>query len=141
MNLAEIQKWIDENSELGIDLDKASREVPKLQGRAINIKSNEVAILKALEIQMDQCKKERWIFYSGKGEPKVYKEEPFDLKVLKGDLDIFMDADKKVAELRSKIEMQNIKIETIDLFIKCLLQRSFLINNIISYQKMMNGLS
>lgn len=141
MNLGEIQKWIEENSELGVDLDAASREVPKLQSRAINLKANEVAVLKALEIQMDSCKKDRWIFYSGKADPKAYKEDPFDLKVLKGDLDIFMDADKKVAELRSKIEMQKIKIEALEVFIKCLLQRSFLINNIITYQKLMAGLS
>lgn len=141
MTLDEIQKWIDENAEIGIDLDRACRDVPKLHGRAINIKANEVAILKAMELQFDQALKDRWVYYSGKADPVVYKEEPFDLKILKNDLDIFINADKKVAALKSKIEMQQLKIDALDNFIKGILQRSFLINNIISYQKLMAGLS
>jgi len=141
MTLDELQKWIEDNSEIGIDLDKAAREVPKLHGRAINIKSNEVAILKAMEIQLDQSLKDRWVYYSGKAEPQVYKEEPFDLKILKADMDIFISADKKVSALKSKMEMQKLKIDAIDSFIKGLLQRSFLISNIVNYQKLMAGLS
>lgn len=141
MKISELQDWIEANSEIGLDLDKASREVPKLHSRAINIKANETAILKSLELEMDARKRDRWIYYSGKADAKVYKDEPFDLKVLKSDLDIFMDADKRITEIRSKIETQKIKVAMLDEYIKSISQRTFLIKSIIDYQRLMNGLA
>lgn len=141
MTLKELQEWIEANMEIGIDLENAAREVPRLHGQAIVKRANEVALLRAFEVELDVRKRERWVYYSGKADAKVYKDEPFELKVLKGDLDIFLDSDKKVSEIRSKISLQKLKVELLDEYIKQLNGRSFLISNIINDRKFKNGLA
>ena len=43
-------------------------------------------------------KRKKWEYYSGKSDPEVYRENPFDFKVLKADLHIYLDSDKELVE-------------------------------------------
>lgn len=141
MNIEEIKALIDNTAEMELDLEKESRRIPKMHAKAINIRAGEIALLRALEIEMDSRKRERWIFYSGKAEPHVYKDDPFNIKLLKNEVDDFVLTDKKIVEIRSKIEMQKIKISALDEYIKSINNRNFLIRSAIDYQRLMAGLS
>lgn len=125
---------------MALDLDKEAKKVPQLQASAINFRSNENGVLKLLELELEKIYCERWIYYSGKASPEVYKTEPFDLKVMKGDIDIFINGDPKVRELKSKIENQRIKVVALDEFIKALNQRTWLIKNVIDWNRLQQGL-
>lgn len=140
MNIQEIKDWIENNSNMAVDLDKEARKVPQLQATAINFRANENGVLKLLELDLEKIYCDRWIFYSGKASPEVYKAEPFDLKVMKGDIDIFINADPKVRELKSKIENQKIKVAALDEYIKSLNQRTFLIKSVIDWNRLQQGL-
>ena len=141
MKLEEIRDLIEANSEMLLDLEKESRRIPKLHSQAINIRSNELAILKALELEMDAKKRDRWVYYSGKAEPQTYKDEPFDFKLLKNEVDSFVDSDRSILQIKSKMEMQKIKISMVDEWLKGIQQRGFLIRSSIDYQRLMAGLS
>jgi hypothetical protein len=51
-----------------------------------------------------------------------------------------MDADPKLIELKSKIAVTEIKIKTVEEFLKALNNRNFNIKSAIDWQKMMNGI-
>ena len=49
-----------------------------------------------------------------KHQSSVYAEKPFDLKVLKGDLDMFIDSDDEVCRAKQKIDYLETCINSID---------------------------
>ena len=104
------------------------------------MRANETGVLKVLELDLISAKKNRWIYYSGKADAKVYKDDPFELKVLKSDMDIFLDSDKEVLSLQSKIENQKIKVQMLTDFLYCLNQRTFLIRSINETLRIQQGL-
>jgi hypothetical protein len=85
----------------------------------------------------------KWKIYTGKASEEEladWKEDSFDLDILKTDVDKFMEADQKLIDLKSKIAVTEIKIKTIEEFLKSLNNRNFAIKSAIEWQKMMNGI-
>ena len=78
-------------------------------------------------------------YYSGKASDDVYEEEPFDLKVLKGDMDMFLNADKKIIEMKDRVGEQVDKINLIDETAKKIIAASFNISNTIKWKKFLSG--
>ena len=60
---------------------------------------------------------------------QVYAEKPFDLKVLKGDIDMFIDSDDEVCRVKQKIDYLETCINCIDRILKQLDSRGFAIKN------------
>ena len=61
------------------------------------------------KLMMFQCKgehkrlyREKWEYYGGKADAKVYVAKPFDLKVLKTDLQMYINSDDEILELQVK---------------------------------------
>ena len=46
----------------------------------------------------------KWEYYCGKAAPEVYQENPFDLKVLKSDVYIYLNADAELQQADQKVE-------------------------------------
>ncbi len=140
ITLQEILQLVEQNSDLPQDLEKASRSIPTLHGKFIGLKAIEDATLKALEFEYDVVYRDRWLFYSGKANPSQYKEENFDLRLLKSDIDIFLNSDKQLHEIKSKISVQKIKLSTIDEFIKSLNARQWNVKNVIDWLRYNQGM-
>lgn len=141
MKLEELQAEIVKDCNISEDLVAESRKVPTLHGKYLSFKSQEYLILKNLEMQIDVIEMQRWLFYTGKATPEEYKAEKFELKLLKTDVDIFMKADKKIQDVKGRIEVQKAKISMLDEMIRALNQRTFLIKNIIEEKRFQNGLN
>lgn len=139
MKLQEILQLVETDSEISDHLGDESKKIPVLHGRYLTLRSNEAIILKQLEIQRSKLLKKRYLFYTGKAEPAEYKAENFDLKVLRSDVDIFLDSDDQLSELDAKIEMQKQKVNLLDDFIKALNQRVWAIKNALEWKKFENG--
>jgi hypothetical protein len=139
LKLDDILKFIADSSSIGVALDKELQRIPNIHGQLLNIRSSESLLLRKLEMELAVLRKERWKFYSGKAEPKQYKEEEFDLKVLRGDMDIFMDADAKVQDLLSKIAVQKEKVFALDEALKQINQRGYHLKTMVDFQRLMAG--
>ena len=88
MNLEFIQDLWDKDSIIDNELlHNESTKVPALHAKYYKIYTNILTLKKAQETQYKILKKDKWIYYSDKASPEVYKEKPFDYKVLKADLD------------------------------------------------------
>ena len=46
---------------------------------------------------------QKWEYYGGKSDAKVYAAKPFDLKVLKTDLQMYINSDEEILAVQGKI--------------------------------------
>jgi hypothetical protein len=134
MDEAEKYLAIDETN-----LGKEALETPKIYGKLLRIRTNESMISQKFKFQIKKLYQDKREYYLGRASPEVYKEKPFDFKVLKSEVDSYIDADDEIGELNLKIEVQMEKISYLDNALKQINNRGFMIKNAIDFQKMMNG--
>jgi len=140
MNIDEIQTLWEEDSKIDPDnLHQESLKIPSLHSKYYKIYNNITLLKKMEENKYKILKKEKWLYYSGKAEPDVYKNNPFDHKVLKPDLDKYMDADSDLIKVISKIEYYQIMISYLDGILKTILNRTYQIKNAIEYMRFTAG--
>lgn len=140
MNLDEIQTLWEEDSNIDPDnLHNESIKIPSLHAKYYKIYNNLVLLKKLEETKLSILKKEKWLYYSGKAEPDVYKENPFDHKVLKGDIDKYMESDKDIIKVTSKIDYYQTMINYLESILKTILNRTYQIKNSIEFMRFTAG--
>jgi len=132
-------QWV-EDSKIDADLlDEESLKIPQLYGKYLNYLSD-VRLLKIKkEYDYKILLKDKFEYYTGKAEPSIYQENPFDIKVLKTDLSLYMDADSELQILQSRINYYEEIIFFLDKILRCLNDRGYQIKNSIDWQKFMQG--
>ena len=128
-----IEEWKQDCPIDDTTLDKESVKIPTLHGKYLELHSREKIFLNYLEVEYKKPYRERWEYYSGKA------EKPFQLKLLKTDLHIYLDSDDKLCELKEKIDTQKQKVSYVESVIKSLETRSFHITNAINWRKFTAG--
>lgn len=141
MKLDDIQSYIDENRQVTDDISYEAKKIPIIHGKLLAMRSTEFLTLKSLQLDLKKVTFQRWLFYSGKAETKQYKEENFDLKVLRGDINIFLEADDNIQTIQSKIAVQEAKLEVLNEAVKAINTRQFLLKNMLEYQRMIAGIN
>ena len=139
MNLNDLKEMCNRDTTIGIDLDGYSISIPELANKYHQLDFDERKTLRFLEAQYDIIKLSRWKYYSGKANPDEYEKEPFDLKVLRNDIDMFLSADKLIKDIKDKVEEQEEKIKLIDTTAKNIINASFNISNAIKWKKFLSG--
>ena len=98
------------------------------------------------KLMMFQCKaehkrlyREKWEYYGGKSDAKVYAAKPFDLKVLKTDLGVYINSDEDIMDIEKKIVYYETVIEFIDGVIKSIDSRGWDIRNAQDWKKFVAG--
>jgi antirestriction protein len=140
MNLDAIQELWEEDSKIDEDnLHTESTKIPSLHAKYYKIFNNVLVLKKAQENKYKILKKEKWQYYSGKAEPEVYIEKPFDHKVLKPDLDKYMDADEDLIRCQTKIEYYSMMLDYLQSILKTILNRTYQLKNAIEWQRFIRG--
>lgn len=123
-----------------LHLESEALKISTLYSKWIGRLAEETRKLRSVQIHYDKKILERTQYYMGKASDEVYKAEPLQLKVLKQDLPLYLNADDAMNDVKSLLNEQTIKVNMIELFMKELSQRSFNIKNNIDYQKFKAGL-
>lgn len=129
-------------SALGIDetnLAKESLDTPKIYGRFLRIRTQESMIHKKLSYDLKKLYQDKRDYYLGRASPEIYKAKPFDTKIVKSEVDTYIQADEEIADLGIRIEIQEEKISYLDGILKQIANRGYLIKNCIDFQKLING--
>ena len=84
--------------------------------------------------------REKWEYYGGKADAKVYVAKPFDLKVLKTDLQMYINSDEEILNLQGKIAYYESIIKYIDGIIKSIDNRGWDIRNATEWKKFEAGM-
>ena len=140
MNLDEIQLLWEEDSKIDPDnLHNESIKIPSLHSKYYNIYNNIVLLKKMEQNKYKILKKKKWLYYSGKADPEIYRENPFDHKVLKPDIDKYLDADADIIHIASKLDYYQTMLSFIDSILKTILNRTYQIKNAIEFMKFTAG--
>ena len=136
MNIKEIKEMIDKdasflNEESNIDI--ASLSVPELCGKYHQLIYDETMILKYLKTEYKTIKRDRWMYYTGKS------KEPFELVVLKTDIDKFLDADEQLNASLLKVQAQEEKVNLLIEQVKSIMNLSYNVTNVIKWKKFLSG--
>ena len=142
MNLDEIQLLWEEDSKIDEDeLHIESTKIPSLHAKYYRILNNILLLKKIEENKFKQLKKEKWQYYTGKADPEVYIDKPFDHKVLRQDVDKYMDADEDLIKILSKIDYFQVMLNYLDSILKTINNRTYQIKNSIEWQQFIRGYS
>lgn len=140
MKLDDIMKSIEADSNLDkAALDDEALKIPKLHSKYYRIYVDEFKILKGIELEYAELKRQKMEYYLGKSEDKVYKEKPLDHKILRQDLDVYMESDRELQELYGKKCLQEEKLKMVESFIKSLVGRGFNIKSAQEFLRFKNG--
>ena len=144
MNLEELKNSITKDSQIdSTELGNESLKIPQIHSKYLNMLTELRLLLSKLQHDFAILRLRKWKIYTGKAsqeELESWGEEPFDLDILKTDVDKFMDADKSLIDLKLKISLNETKIKMIEEFLRSLNNRNFMIKSAIEWQKMMNGI-
>tara|TARA_B100000965_G_C19530342_1_gene730811 strand:- start:5 stop:436 length:432 start_codon:yes stop_codon:yes gene_type:complete len=142
MNLDEIQSLWDADSKLDPDnLHTVSTDIPALHAKYYRILNRVLLLKKSEENKFKVLRKEKWQYYSGKADPQVYIDKPFDHKVLRQDVDKYMDADEDLIKQLSKIDYYQVMISYLDSILKTIGNRTYQVKNAIEWQQFIRGYS
>ena len=120
-------------------LDVESLKIPEQAVKYQQMAHDEALRLRFLEKEYNVARFNRWTYYMGKADPAVYDKEPFDHKVLKADINIYLDSDLILNEVRDRIIAQTEKLKLVVEAGKVMQNKSFNIKNELEHQKFMGG--
>jgi hypothetical protein len=145
MDLKQIRDMVEKD--MPIDetcLDKESLNIPRLHNKYLNILQDEKLVLHKYKIDFFKLQKIKWEYYNGKLDEETLREkgwEPFQLRILKQDLDLYMNSDDDLVAANSKVHLQEEKVNYLESIIKGLNNRQYHIRDAITWRKFINGVS
>jgi hypothetical protein len=120
-------------------LDTESLKIPEQAVKYQQMAHDEALRLRFVEKEYNVARYNRWMYYMGKADPEVYNKEPFDHKVLKSDLNVFLDSDLILNEIQDRIVAHTEKLKLVVEAGKVMQNKSFNIKNALEHQKFMGG--
>ena len=84
--------------------------------------------------------RQKWEYYGGKADVKIYVAKPFDLKVLKTDLHIYISADEEIIKLSDKVIYLETTFEFIEGVLKSIERRGWDIKNAQDWKRFESGM-
>ena len=122
------------------NIDQESFYNQEIKAKWLDYKSRFELLLARNKGDYQVLYREKWEYYGGKADATVYAAKPFDLKVLKTDLQIYISSDSDVIELSNKIAYLETTIKFIDGVIKSIDNRGWDIKHAITWKQFEAGM-
>jgi len=125
-----------------VDLDRVALEIPKLHSKYSEILFEEENFLAALRSEYDRMYRDKWEYYTGKMSSEDLKSrgwQPFPLKILKGDVEKYLDADDEISGMRLKINYQSQKVSYVERAIKEIMSRQWIVRSSVEWRRFISG--
>ena len=140
MTLEELQSQADKDLVIDdTELDTESLRTPILHNKYLQYYNKFNLLLKKSQWEERTLQREKWEYYTGKSDPSVYKAKPFDLKVLKNDVHIYINADEDIQKVQAKIVYQEAIVNYLEQILRMINNRSFTIKNAIEWRRFTSG--
>tara|TARA_R110001599_G_scaffold251701_2_gene451746 strand:- start:57 stop:467 length:411 start_codon:yes stop_codon:yes gene_type:complete len=124
------------------ELDTESLKTPQLHNKYLIMYSQEKLKLEQLLSEKKIKRKNKWLYYTGKmseEQLRFYGWEPFDLNILKTDVDRFIDSDDDIIKLSAKITLQQEIVDYLEGVIKVISNRQWNIKAALDWIKFTQG--
>ena len=140
MDLETLQKQVDVDLKIDdTELDLESIRTPQLHNKYLKQFTKYSLQYKKAKDDYDGLYKFKWEYYTGKSTMEIYQAEPFDLKILKSDVHIYLNADEELQKLGQRTEYLNVVVVYIERVLKEINNRNWNIRNTIEWKKFLHG--
>ena len=143
MKFEEIQKlWTSDCNIDETELAQESVKIPQLHNKYLILYSNEKLRFKTQRFEHSKLVKLKKEYYGGKmsqEELEAIDWEPFQHKLLKADVEQYVDADDNVIESKKMLALQEEKVDYLEAIVKGLSTRGYLIKNAIDWKRFTEG--
>ena len=142
MNLDELKLQVSQDLRVDDEhLDTESLKNQEIKAKYLDHKSKFELLLFKAKGDYKRLYREKWEYYGGKADAKVYASKPFDLKVLKTDLGVYISADEEIIDAENKIGYLETVVDYIKGVIKSVDNRGWDIKHAIEWKKFEAGLT
>lgn len=141
-----LEQWKKDCEIDDLELDRSSRETPKLHSKYVELLSLSKLQKHRKEMEMKKLLKDKFMWYNGKMDKERMDElgweyDPFDglKQPLKSDMDYFYESDPHIQTLQSQIEYWKTMIDTLSEIVSNITWRHQTINNMIKWRQFTSG--
>lgn len=127
-----------DRTELGFE----STRTPELHNKYFKMLLLEGQMLRKLEVDYKKLLKLKWEYYLGQLDKDTLATQgwqPFALKVLRSDVEMYLDADDGLIVAKERFDSQKAKFEYLENILKKIHTRAFDIKNAIEWEKFKVG--
>jgi hypothetical protein len=138
-----MEEWRKDSSIDSTELGAESLKIPELHSKYLKLYFEERRKTKALEFQSKDFALAKYEYYNGKMSQEELDEkgwQPFMKRLMKNEIDMYIESDKDIITNNVKIVNQKEKLQFLEDVIKHINQRNFIIKNAIDYLKFTNGI-
>ncbi len=143
MRLEDIRIMVEKDLSLDeTELDHESMRIPQIHGKYLNLLFDEKLLLKQREANYAITKRLKWEYYGGKLDKTKLDEmgwDQFDYKILRADIDKYLDSDTDLIDLSLKVVYQKEKVTYLENIIKTVNSLQWNIRNAIEWKKFTHG--
>ena len=139
-----LEQW-KSDSLIEMPLDESSQKTPELHSKYLELLSLAKFQLKKSEMEQKTLLKEKWLYYNGKlSEEEIIEKgwspDPFNgLKILKGEMDYYYDADPEIQKSEEKIEYYKNTVSVLTEIVDTIKWRHQTIGNMIKWKVFESG--
>ena len=140
MTLEELQDIVEKKLKINdTELDLEALKTPQLHNEFLK-HYNKFKLMKTkASAELATIKLHKWEYYTGKADPMVYQQKPFNLKILKQDVDKYIEADEDYQKIKQKVDYLETFVDFLDRTIRQIQNRGFLIKDAIEWRKFTSG--
>ena len=140
MNLETIQSMWEKDSKIDeILLDQASLKIPQLHQKYLSLLNEFKLLQKKKYFELKKLRHKKTLYYSGKLPAEEYEAEPFNYKVMKGDVPGWVEVDDQIQRMEMSYEYYQTCIDTLSEILKQVHQMSYNIKNAINWRTFTGG--
>ena len=140
MDIEQLQELADKDLKINdTELDIEALKTPQLHNKYLKHLNKFKLLLTKSQAELNTLRRDKWEYYTGKADASVYAQKPFDLKILKTDIDKYLNADEDLQKLTQKVEYLTTVIDFLDRTLRQITNRTFAIKNAIDWRKFTSG--
>tara|TARA_Y100000114_G_C11698100_1_gene297046 strand:+ start:397 stop:825 length:429 start_codon:yes stop_codon:yes gene_type:complete len=140
MDLEQLQEQADKDLKINdTELDLESLKTPQLHNKYLKYLNKFKLLLTRSEDELKNITKDKWEYYTGKSDPAVYQAKPFNLKILKQDVDKYINSDEEYQRAYQKVKYLETVVDFLDRTVRQISNRGFVIKNAIDWRKFTSG--
>jgi hypothetical protein len=121
------------------DLASESIRIPQIHNKYLNFLMNDRLLLSKFDSDLVKLRHKKWLYYTGKMSQEELDDlgwDPFDLTVLKTDIDKFVNADDDVILLQHKVVLLREKVNYLEGVMKAINNLNWNIRSAIDWMRM-----
>jgi len=136
------EMWSKDCKINGTDLTTESRRIPELHSKYYNLFFKEALKVKKFKADLKELERAKFEYYTGSMDEEELKErgwKPNPLKILRQDVDKYIQSDREVINLSLKIAYHEERANYLESIVRQISNRNFIIKSMIDWAKFQAG--